>query len=158
VLGVLSLLTGQNFFAILGPLLDQTPVTTEERPVQSSPEEDRRVQFVSFVLDDAQATWRRGLPDRGRGAKLVVLRDAVESGCGIAESAMGPFYCPKDEKAYIDLGFYDELRDRFGATGDFAQAYVLAHEIGHHVQTVLGIEPQVRRAQREEPDAVNTLS
>ena len=81
-------------------------------------------------------------------AKLVLFREAVQSGCGAAQSAMGPFYCPLDEKVYIDLGFYDELQRRFGAAGDFAQAYVIAHEIGHHVQHVLGIERQVRQAQQ----------
>jgi predicted metalloprotease len=160
LLGLLSLVTGQNFFALLGPLVDtDAPVTEESRPVDSTPEEDRRVQFVSFVLDDAQRTWARLLPGRDRDAKLVLFRDAVRSGCGTAESAMGPFYCPEDEKAYIDLGFYDDLRRRFGARGgDFAQAYVLTHEIGHHVQHLLGIDRHIRGLQEEQPDAANELS
>jgi predicted metalloprotease len=116
---------------------------------------------VSFVLDDAQNTWRKILPTAGaqyRDAKLVLFRDAVTSGCGNAQSATGPFYCPADQKVYIDLGFYDELKQRFGAPGDFAQAYVLAHEIGHHVQNLLGINQQVRRIQNANPGAANQLS
>jgi hypothetical protein len=160
VLGLLSLLTGQNFLALLGPLNEMTSqTTTEEGPIQSTPEEDERVQFVSYVLDDAQGTWAKLLPGRYRPAKLVLFREVVQSGCGTAQSAMGPFYCPLDEKAYIDLGFYEDLRSRFGAKGgDFAQAYVLAHELGHHVQHVLGVDEQVRRAQQQRPDMQNPLS
>jgi hypothetical protein len=120
------------------------------------------VRFVSFVLDDNQNTWKQLLPSSTgvpyHDAKLVLFRDGVSSACGFAESATGPFYCPRDQKVYIDLGFYDELRNRFGASGDFAQAYVLAHEIGHHVQNLLGIDRQVRQAQRTSPDAKNELS
>jgi len=159
VLLVLSLLTGQNFLALI-PALDQGgEVATTEEPIQSTPEEERRVEFVSFVLDDAQQTWTKKLPGRYQPAKLVLFRDAVQSACGLAQSAMGPFYCPLDQKVYIDLGFYDELRQRFGAKGgDFAQAYVLAHEIGHHVQHVLGVEPRVRQLQQRRPDLQNELS
>lgn len=120
------------------------------------------VQFVSFVLDDAQNEWKQILPSEAgvqyRDAKLVLFRDAVNSACGSAQSASGPFYCPSDQKVYIDLGFYDELKNRFGASGDFAQAYVLTHEIGHHVQNLLGIEDKVRQAQRANPGAANDLS
>jgi predicted metalloprotease len=126
-------------------------------PATASPEEERTVDFVSFVLDDLQETWARLLPGY-RDAKLVLFRDAVRSECGVAAAQMGPFYCPLDEKVYIDLAFYEELRRRFGAPGDFAQAYVLAHEIGHHVQKLLGIEPQVRSAQQGRPDLANDLS
>ena len=120
------------------------------------------MQFVSFVLDDAQSTWDEVLPRQEgksyRHAKLVLFRDAVDSACGMAESATGPFYCPGDEKVYIDLGFYDELRQRFGASGEFAQAYVIAHEIGHHVQKILGVERRVRQLQGGNPGARNALS
>ena len=130
-------------------------------PYQSTPQEEELVQFVSFVLDDAQAVWTRVLPQYGveyREAKLVLFRDAVQSACGFASAASGPFYCPGDENVYIDLGFYQELRDRFGAAGDFAQACVLAHEIGHHVQKIVGVEGEVRRAQRSNPGAAKQLS
>lgn len=120
------------------------------------PAEEEKVEFVSFVLDDLQQTWARLLPGY-RDAKLVLFRGAVSSGCGRAQSAMGPFYCPADGKVYIDLGFYDELRRRFGAPGDFAQAYVLAHEIGHHIQTLDGTERKVRRLQRESPRQGNQV-
>jgi predicted metalloprotease len=123
----------------------------------ASPDEERMVDFISFVLDDVQATWGELYPNY-RDAKLVLFRDAVRSGCGFAAAQMGPFYCPADEKVYIDLDFYDELQQRFGAPGDFAQAYVLAHEIGHHLQKVSGIEPQVRQAQKANPRAANQLS
>ncbi len=126
-----------------------TPATTQA--------EEELVDFVSFVLDDVQVTWSELLPEY-RDAKLVLFRDSVRSGCGFAAAQMGPFYCPSDEKVYIDLGFYDLLRRRFGAPGDFAQAYVLAHEIGHHVQRVLGVEAEVRRLQRVNPRAANQLS
>lgn len=130
-------------------------------PYQSSPQEEQLVQFVSFVLDDAQSVWHQVLPRYGvqyRDARLVLFRDAVQSACGFASAASGPFYCPGDEKVYIDLGFYQELQDRFGAAGDFAQAYVLAHEIGHHVQKITGIEGEVRQAQRSNPRAAKQLS
>lgn len=124
--------------------------------------EDRQVQFVSFVLDDAQRTWDQVLPQSAgtpyRHAKLVLFDNYTESACGLARAATGPFYCPADEKVYIDLGFFRDLRDRFGAPGEFAQAYVLAHEIGHHVQKVLGIEGQVRRLQEANPQVRNPLS
>lgn len=160
VLLALSLLTGQNFLSLLdtGPQQATVPEGGSAAPAQSSPEEERLVQFVSFVLDDAQATWRRLLPGRYEPTRLVLFRDAIQSACGFAESASGPFYCPGDHKVYIDLGFYDELQSRFGASGDFAQAYVLAHEIGHHVQSLLGIEPRVRQLQQRRPDSANDLS
>ena len=135
--------------------------TTANGEVASSPEEERLADFVSFVLDDVQQTWTQLLSDRRvpyRDAKLVLFRDMTQSGCGTAQSTMGPFYCPLDEKVYVDLGFYDELRRRFGAPGDFAQAYVIAHELGHHVQHLLGIDQQTRRAQQANPDMANTLS
>ena len=136
----------------------QLPTGDESaQPAASSPAEDEQADFMSFVLDDAQTAWARLLPDY-RAAKLVLFRGAVRSGCGDAEAAMGPFYCPADEKVYIDLAFYDELARRFGAPGDFAQAYVLAHEIGHHVQKVTGIEAKLRELQRQSPERQNELS
>ena len=160
VLLVLSLIFKQNFFALIGGDGQGGPPTASG-PVATTPEEEKRVDFVSFVLDDAQATWERIFRERGQTyqhAKLVLFRDAIQSACGFAEAATGPFYCPGDGRVYIDLGFYDELQQRFGAPGDFAQAYVLTHELGHHVQRLLGTEARVREEQRRQPDMANELS
>ena len=136
--------------------------STSPSPVRSSASQDRQVQFVSFVLDDVQHTWEQLLPDQAnvgyRHAKLVLFRDYTDSGCGEAQSATGPFYCPVDEKVYIDLSFFDELRTRFGAPGEFAEAYVIAHEIGHHIQKLLGIEARVQRLRQRDPEESNPLS
>jgi predicted metalloprotease len=157
VLLLLSLVFHRNFFALFDSSGAATaPPTTSER-VQETQEEHRQVEFVSFVLDDAQSTWTQILPGY-RHAKLVLFRDAIQSACGFAEAASGPFYCPEDEKAYIDLGFYDELHKRFGAPGDFAQAYVIAHEIGHHVQKLQGIEQSVHQAMQSDRERRNELS
>jgi uncharacterized protein len=162
VLLILSLLFKQNFFALLGgggP--GATHVASQPNPAKDTAEKPL-VQFVSFVLDDTQHNWEQILPEQSgrqyRHAKLVLFRNYTRSGCGSAESATGPFYCPEDEKVYIDLGFYDELKRRFGAPGEFAQAYVLAHEVGHHVQKLLGIEGKVRRLQEQNPRQQNPLS
>ncbi len=162
----IGLLTGQNPLQILGALVQSgaggaaietgTPASQEELAA-----EEATVQFVSFVLDDAQNTWRQLFAKSGEryeDARLVLFRDAVDSQCGMGQAAMGPFYCPPDRRVYIDLGFYDELKRRFGAPGDFAQAYVITHEIGHHVQNLLGIERQVRAQQQRNPGATNDLS
>jgi predicted metalloprotease len=128
---------------------------------QTTAEEEKLVDFVSFVLDDAQGTWARIFEQSGQQyqpARLVVYRGATETGCGFGDAATGPFYCPEDGTVYIDLSFYGDLRDRFGAPGDFAQAYVLAHEIGHHVQNLLGVSSQVRNAQQSDPAGANEMS
>ncbi|HXT16752.1 MAG TPA: neutral zinc metallopeptidase [Gemmatimonadaceae bacterium] len=164
VLIVLSLIFGRNFVGGGGdtnPGPQQT-ASGDVAPAQQSPEEAREVQFVSFVLDSAQAVWSR-LEPRAFGqpwhdAKLVLYRNATQTGCGVGQETMGPFYCPNDEKVYIDLAFYDELRTRFGAPGEFAQAYVLAHELGHHVQHINGLDRQVRRLQQSNPGEANALS
>lgn len=163
---VLSLIFHRNLFTLLGDSGGAPATTTASgdappAPGTETPEEHKEVQFVSFVLDDAQQTWTAILPKEGlsyHDAKLVLFRDGVQSGCGQAETAMGPFYCPLDEKVYIDLGFYDELREKFGAPGEFAQAYVLAHELGHHVQHIEGIDEQMRRTVKQHPDQANALS
>ena len=161
---VLSVVFKQDFFALIGNDSALSPTSSQidsDASLRTTPAEESLVDFVSFVLDDAQEVWTGILADTGSGyrdAKLVLFRDSVSSACGRAGSSSGPFYCPGDEKIYIDLGFYDELRDRFGAAGDFAQAYVLAHEIGHHVQNILGVEDTVRRAQRSRPGAAGELS
>jgi len=161
VLLLLSFIFKKDFFALVGGGAPAGTPATQGAPVSASPEEENLVQFVSFVLDDAQDTWTKIFGDAGRPyqrARLALFRDAVRSGCGYAEAAMGPFYCPPDNEVYIDLAFYEELRNRFGADGDFAQAYVITHEIGHHVQNQLGISDQVRQAQQESPGSANELS
>ncbi len=162
VLIVLSLVFKRDMFQVVGDSgVGSTPEAAAGAPVEATPEEERLVDFVSFVLDDAQAVWSQALPPSGtpyRPARLVLFRDAIQSACGLGQTATGPFYCPADEKVYIDLGFYQELQERFGAPGDFAQAYVLAHEIGHHVQNVLGTEAKVRQARGSRPDLANQLS
>jgi predicted metalloprotease len=132
-------------------------VSAGGEPFRATPEEEELVDFVSFVLDDVQNLWAQQLPGY-RDATLVLFRGATRSACGTGQSEMGPFYCPGDGKVYIDLSFYGDLRRRFGAPGDFAQAYVLAHEIGHHIQRLSGIDERVRDAQRSDPRAANALS
>ncbi len=131
-----------------------------EAPIEDAAEEPM-VRFLSSALDDAQGIWGLHFARMGkeyRDAKLVLFRANVSSACGDASAAMGPFYCPGDERVYIDLGFYDALARSYGAPGDFAQVYVLAHEVGHHVQHLLGIEQATRRAQGAGPERANALS
>lgn len=160
---VLSIVFRQNFFALLGGGGlggGSAQVTQEEGPLQTTPEEEDLVRFVSFVLDSTQSFWERRFAEMGaqyQRAPLVLFRDATQSTCGFAQAATGPFYCPGDNKVYIDLAFYSDLDRRFGAPGDFAQAYVLAHEIGHHVQTLLGVEAKVRQLQQTNPDQSNQV-
>jgi len=165
ILLVLSIVFKRDFLSLVGGSgggggMGSPVQTSQPNPVRDQQEEPV-VQFVSFVLDDTQKTWAQILSSQGvpyRHAKLVLFRDSIDSACGMAQSASGPFYCPEDEKVYIDLGFYEELKQRFGAPGQFAQAYVLAHEIGHHVQKLIGIERKVRAAQDRDPGAANQLS
>ena len=161
---ILSLVFKTNFFALFsggGAGTPRPPMAGLPNPARDAAEKPM-VQFVSFVLDDTQKAWTEILPEQsGRQyhhAKLVLFRDSIQSGCGGAESATGPFYCPNDERVYIDLGFFDELKRRFGAPGEFAQAYVLAHELGHHVQNILGIERKMQLLQEQNPQARKPLS
>ncbi len=117
--------------------------------------------FVAFVLDDAQTTWKQIFTQSGRqyrNAKLVLFTESTNTGCGFGDAATGPFYCPSDERVYIDLGFYNELAQRFGIKGDFAEAYVIAHEIGHHIQKQLGTSDQVDRASKSQRLGATGLS
>ena len=132
------------------------------RQRQKAPADDKMADFVSVVLADTEDTWKKEFRDNGgtyRSPTLVIFDGVVASACGQAAGATGPFYCPNDEKVYIDLAFYRQLRQQMGAPGDFAQAYVIAHEIGHHVQHQLGIDQQVQKMQRRLPQAqANQLS
>ncbi len=165
ILLVLSLLTGQNFFALFdgsGGAPQQTgPAATTAAPVNETPEERARAEFVSDALDDAQNTWTQIFQSEGiqyQRAKLVLFRDLTQSGCGTGQAASGPFYCPADGKVYLDLSFFDELDRRFGAPGDFAQAYVIAHEIGHHVQNLVGTSDRVHEAMQRDRSNANEHS
>ncbi len=137
------------------------PVVVSQ-PKAPSPEQDRLADFVSVVLADTEDTWSQEFRQQGgryTPPKLVIFDGTVSSACGLAQAAMGPFYCPNDQKVYVDLAFYRQLRQQLGAPGDFAQAYVIAHEVGHHVQHLLGIDQQVQRAQRRLPQReANQLS
>lgn len=146
LVAIISLVTGRNFLPLLfsGSGGGQSPAANSYAPpATSSPAEQRDVQLISYVLDDGQKTWAQIFADSGkqyRHAKLVLFRGATYSGCGTAQAATGPFYCPADEKIYIDLSFWDELTQLGGSTADFAKSYVITHELGHHVQNLLGIE------------------
>jgi predicted metalloprotease len=155
-IGTIVLVLAASYFLGINPmdiLTMQTGTGTEvgQSDWQPSPEEEQMADFVSVVLADTEDTWKEIFRQEGRTYEepdLVLYSGAVQSACGMGSAAMGPFYCPGDRKVYIDLAFFDELRRRHGAPGDFAQAYVIAHEVGHHVQNLLGISDRVRSAQR----------
>ena len=157
---LISVLTGTNPMDILSGGGGGTAIQVPQggAPAERSERENQLADFASGVLADTEDTWNvlfEGMGRTYRAPTLVLFTGAVESACGFAQSAVGPFYCPQDEKVYLDLGFFDELSSRLGAPGDFAQAYVIAHEIGHHVQRQLGIMEQVdaQRASMSEEDA-----
>jgi len=151
VLVVIAMFLGVDPSVVLqggGSNVGTAPPNVERRA--PSPEEDQVKEFVSVVLADTEDTWKevfRGMNREYRDPKLVLFTDAVQSACGTAQSAVGPFYCPADQKVYLDLSFFRDLRDRFKAPGEFAQAYVIAHEVGHHVQRLLGISEKVSSLQ-----------
>ncbi len=160
VLALIAVYFGQDPSVVLQNA--QQPGPAEQVPYEESAAEAHLREFVSFVLADTEQTWRGIFSGLGRTYEeptLVLFSGAVESACGFAQAAVGPFYCPADHKVYIDLSFYEELQSRFGAPGDFAQAYVVAHEVGHHVQTLLGIsERTVAARQRASEAESNALS
>ncbi|WP_313307358.1 KPN_02809 family neutral zinc metallopeptidase [Stutzerimonas balearica] len=145
---VLGLLTGQDPLQLLGQLAGQDGSTVQQqRP--SATGDDPQVDFVRAILGDTEDTWQalfRQSGEQYRDPTLVLFRGGVNSACGFASAAVGPFYCPSDQQVYLDLQFFDEMARRFSAAGDFAQAYVIAHEVGHHVQTLLGVSQQVQQA------------
>jgi len=154
---------GINPLTILGMLSGEAPpaVVQQQAPAQRPPADDTLARFVSTVLADTEDVWREQFRQGGgtyQEPKLVLFRGAVRTACGTGESAMGPFYCPGDQKVYIDLSFYETLKKRLGAPGDFAQAYVIAHEVGHHVQHQLGITERVHAARSRGAPNANELS
>jgi predicted metalloprotease len=159
VILVVSYFLGINPLELLG---SDTNSPSQQSTVRSGAADDEMRAFVATVLADTEDTWTKIFSDAGEQyplPTLVLFSGRVSSACGLASSASGPFYCPGDSKVYIDLDFYNELRGRFGAPGDFAQAYVIAHEIGHHVQNVLGILPKVHRQEAALGEAeANALS
>jgi uncharacterized protein len=163
ILGVIVALVLFFFMGGLGGILPDTE-PAERAPVQGAQgntTDTELVQFASFVLDDAQSTWQKKFAEGGetyRNAKLVLFDQRTSSACGFGSAATGPFYCPRDERVYIDLSFFRELTQRLGAPGDFAQAYVIAHEVGHHVQNVLGISDRVERSARGQQQGSGGLS
>lgn len=170
IVGLLSLVFHQNFFALLsGGGSGATSSQVDPGQTQSAPNpqldqaEARDRGLIGTVFHSIQNNWATLLPAQAhipyRHATLVLYRDLTNSGCGDAQSATGPFYCPEDEKVYLDLGFFDELKSRFGGSnGDFAQSYVVAHEVGHHIQKLLGTEAKVTTAEQQNPSRRNVLS
>ena len=161
VIMIIALLFGADPRQLLEQVPDNQPGQVQTSRPQN-PEEEELKQFVSVVLAKTEDVWSDIFVDNGRQyrePKLVLFTDQVRSACGIAGTAVGPFYCPGDEKVYIDLSFYQALRQRFNAPGDFAQAYVVAHEVGHHVQKLLGIMDRVNSMQqRVDERQANQLS
>ncbi len=179
VLVIISLVTGHNYIGSYlsgggssAPTQQSAPPSSQYGPTQrsssgasgavsQSPGEDREAQLVSWVLGNAQTFWSQTLQQQGvqyRRAKVVLYRNATYSGCGTAQSQVGPFYCPADQKIYIDLSFWNELAKLGGGNAEFAQAYVVAHELGHHIQNLLGTEQKVERANQQNPSGRNRLS
>ena len=158
---VIALLLGRNPLNLLQQMQNQAAPPGVRAPRQESPEEARKVSFVKHVLFQTEQVWTdlfdRQLHRTYQKPKLVLFTGRVNSACGLADAAVGPFYCPADRKVYIDLEFYDELKNRFHAGGDFANAYVIAHEVGHHVQNLMGIS--IESKHRKLPgDTENQLS
>ena len=158
---IISFISGQNPLDLLQQV-EQSPPPGQATPADGPPPDDPQAQMVSIVLADTEETWQRIFRERGgtyEEPQLILFDGQVRSACGTASSAVGPFYCPADRNVYLDLSFFRDLAQRFGAPGDFAQAYVVAHEVGHHVQTLLGISNQVQSARSRLSEAeANELS
>lgn len=152
VLAIVVMLLGGDPTVVLQQGASINSQTSSSQTEPTSPEQDQLADFVSVVLADTEDTWNPIFQELGgdyQEPTLVLFSGAVDSACGFAQAAVGPFYCPADQKVYIDLSFYDDLKTRHQAPGDFAQAYVIAHEVGHHVQNLTGISRQVRQAQQQ---------
>ncbi|BBW75128.1 neutral zinc metallopeptidase [Klebsiella michiganensis] len=162
VLLIIVLVAGYYGVDLTGMLTGE-PVSQQQTTQRSiSPQDEEAAKFTKVILADTEDTWGAIFKDMGRQypqPKLVMYRGATRTACGTGQSVMGPFYCPADSTVYIDLSFYDEMRNKLGAGGDFAQGYVIAHEVGHHVQKLLGIESKVRQLQQNASQAeANRLS
>ncbi|HEY9275388.1 MULTISPECIES: KPN_02809 family neutral zinc metallopeptidase [Achromobacter] len=161
VLALVAMYFGVDPSVVL-QMAEGPPAQQQQGPATRPPANDPQAIFVSKVLGETEDTWsaifQKDLNRQYVAPKLVLFRGATPTACGTGQSAMGPFYCPGDSKVYIDLAFFDELQSRFKAPGDFAQAYVIAHEVGHHVQHLLGISDQVDNLRRRNPSQANALS
>lgn len=159
VIVVIGLITGQNPLSLLQQIpMDSGPSVSQSTPYQSTPEEQEMADLVGVVLADTEDVWNKLLSDY-REPRLTIFNGTVQSGCGNADASTGPFYCSADERVFIDLSFYEELKNRFNAPGDFAQAYVIAHEVGHHVQHLMGITDKVHEMKGQLSEAeYNKLS
>lgn len=158
MLGVAAFFGARMLGIDLMPLLTGEPgaASSISTPAQLTPEQVRMGEFVSVILADTEDTWNEIFAKQGQRyepPRLILFTGSVQSACGSASAAIGPFYCPADRKVYIDLSFYQDLKNRYKAPGEFAQAYVIAHEVGHHIQTITGITAEVRRAQQGLPKA-----
>jgi hypothetical protein len=150
VVTLIALYFGVDPSVILNQVASSPPATEQQQAAARSPAEDKLARFSSVVLADTEDVWTQVFKDKGSAyplPKMVLYTGSVQSACGFAQAAMGPFYCPNDQKLYLDLSFFDDLHTRYGAPGDFAQAYVIAHEVGHHVQNLLGILEEAHAAQ-----------
>ena len=161
LVAIISLISGHNYLPLLFQGGGSPAATVSAPPAAISPAEQRDVQLISYTLDDAQRSWEQVFTAGNRQyrhAKLVLFRDQTYSGCGTAQAATSPFYCPRDEKIYIDLGFWDELTQLGGSTSDFAKSYVVTHELGHHIQNLLGIEQREQQLVVQNPSEESPAS
>jgi hypothetical protein len=161
VVAIISLISGRNYLPLLFQGGGSPAATLSAPPAVSSPAEQRDMHLISYTLDDAQNSWQQTFTASNRQyrhAKLVLFRDQTNSACGTAQASTGPFYCPDDEKIYIDLGFWDELTQIGGSTSDFAKSYVITHELGHHIQKLLGIEQREQRLVDQDPSEESPAS
>ncbi|MGA7948825.1 MAG: neutral zinc metallopeptidase, partial [Thiobacillaceae bacterium] len=161
VVTLIALYFGVDPSVILNQVASSPPAAEQQQAAARSPEENKLAEFSAVVLADTEDVWTQVFKEKGSAypmPRMVLYTGEVQSACGFAQAAMGPFYCPNDQKLYLDLSFFDDLHTRYGASGDFAQAYVIAHEVGHHVQNLLGILEQAHaeqeRASKEQANAI----